>query len=174
MPITRTPIIDDSGSGTDGTVINNAWKQEFYNQIDAVLVAQTGPPWADIAYSAANFSATGGGTWTVAAGNQTTFIAAFDAAHKIVTVQGNFGNTSVAGTVTALRVTLPTSIGGQAVGLPVRATITPLLYHSGTTKFGLAACDVSGPTARLLVDFAGSAFATGTTHVFFNLVYPVA
>ena len=35
MPITRTPIIDDSGSGQDGTVIDNAWKQELYNQIDA-------------------------------------------------------------------------------------------------------------------------------------------
>ena len=37
MPITRTPIIDDSGGGTDGTVIDNAWKQELYDQIDALL-----------------------------------------------------------------------------------------------------------------------------------------
>ena len=37
MPITRTPIIDDDGSGTTGTVIDNAWKQEFYAQIDAAL-----------------------------------------------------------------------------------------------------------------------------------------
>src|SRR5262245_21412071 len=36
MAITRTPIIDDDGSGTTGTVIDNAWKQEFYDQIDAV------------------------------------------------------------------------------------------------------------------------------------------
>jgi len=36
MPITRTPIIDDDGSGTTGTVIDNAWKQELYNQIDAL------------------------------------------------------------------------------------------------------------------------------------------
>lgn len=36
MPITRTPIVDDSGSGQDGTVLDNAWKQEFYNQIDAL------------------------------------------------------------------------------------------------------------------------------------------
>lgn len=35
MAITRTPIIDDDGSGTTGTVIDNAWKQELYNQIDA-------------------------------------------------------------------------------------------------------------------------------------------
>lgn len=35
MAITRTPFVDDSGSGQDGTVINNAWKQELYDQIDA-------------------------------------------------------------------------------------------------------------------------------------------
>ena len=36
MGITRTPMVDDDGSGLTGTIINNAWKQEFYNQIDAV------------------------------------------------------------------------------------------------------------------------------------------
>jgi hypothetical protein len=41
MPITRTAIIDDDGSGTSGTVIDNAWKQEFYNQIDALAA----PAW---------------------------------------------------------------------------------------------------------------------------------
>jgi hypothetical protein len=35
--ITRTPIIDDDGSGTTGTTLDNAWKQELYNQIDAVI-----------------------------------------------------------------------------------------------------------------------------------------
>lgn len=37
MPITRTPMVDDDGSGTTGTILNNAWKQEFYNQIDGVV-----------------------------------------------------------------------------------------------------------------------------------------
>lgn len=51
MAITRTPIIDDDGSGTTGTIINNAWKTELYNQIDAlpsvagVWTAYT-PTWA--------------------------------------------------------------------------------------------------------------------------------
>lgn len=36
MPITRTPIIDDAGDGRTGTVIDNAWKQELYNQIDGM------------------------------------------------------------------------------------------------------------------------------------------
>ena len=37
MPITRTPIVDDDGSGQTGTVLDNAWKQELYDQIDGVL-----------------------------------------------------------------------------------------------------------------------------------------
>ena len=39
MAITRTPIIDDDGSGTKGTIIDNAWKQELYGQIDAADAA---------------------------------------------------------------------------------------------------------------------------------------
>jgi hypothetical protein len=42
MPITRTPMTDDAGDGLTGTPINNAWKQEFYDQIDAVLSALHG------------------------------------------------------------------------------------------------------------------------------------
>jgi hypothetical protein len=39
MPVTivRTDWIDDDGTGTTGTVINNAWKTELYNQIDQAL-----------------------------------------------------------------------------------------------------------------------------------------
>jgi hypothetical protein len=35
--ITRTALTDDSGLGTDGTILNNAWKTELYDQIDAAL-----------------------------------------------------------------------------------------------------------------------------------------
>lgn len=37
VTITRTPWIDDDGSGTYGTVINNAEKTLLYNQIDTAL-----------------------------------------------------------------------------------------------------------------------------------------
>lgn len=32
-------MVDDDGSGTTGTVINNAWKTQLYDQIDAALAA---------------------------------------------------------------------------------------------------------------------------------------
>jgi hypothetical protein len=37
VTITRSPWIDDDGSGTTGTVINNAVKTDLYNQIDTAL-----------------------------------------------------------------------------------------------------------------------------------------
>lgn len=37
MPITRTTWIDDDGSGTTGSIINNAWLQTLYNQIDGTV-----------------------------------------------------------------------------------------------------------------------------------------
>jgi hypothetical protein len=37
MAITRTAVIDDDGTGTTGTVFEDAWKQELYDQIDDAL-----------------------------------------------------------------------------------------------------------------------------------------
>lgn len=39
MAITRTAIVDDDGTLTTGTIINNAWKSELYDQIDATTGA---------------------------------------------------------------------------------------------------------------------------------------
>lgn len=35
--ITRTHIFNDSGAGLDGTVLDDAWKLELYDQIDALF-----------------------------------------------------------------------------------------------------------------------------------------
>ena len=64
MAITRTPMVDDDGSGTTGTIINNAWKQEFYNQIDALgagLPIQYGV-WTPVDLSGAGLTLTNGGS----------------------------------------------------------------------------------------------------------------
>jgi hypothetical protein len=61
MAITRTAMIEDDGSGTTGTILNNAWKQELYGQIDA------NPAWQDVPFAAANFSAVAPMIWTVGA-----------------------------------------------------------------------------------------------------------
>jgi hypothetical protein len=61
--ITRTPMVDDDGSGEVGTVLNNAWKQELYNQIDALVSGAGGS--ADVITSA-----TGGSSGAIAGTTQ--------------------------------------------------------------------------------------------------------
>lgn len=53
MAITRTNMIDDDGSGTTGTILNNAWKQELYNQIDGLgTTVAYSPVWTSAAGAA--------------------------------------------------------------------------------------------------------------------------
>jgi hypothetical protein len=49
MAITRTPLVDDDGSGNTGSIINNALKTELYDQIDAADAAVAAAAAADIA-----------------------------------------------------------------------------------------------------------------------------
>jgi hypothetical protein len=60
MAITRTAMIDDDGTGTTGTILNNAWKQELYNQIDADFETGT---WTPFDLSGANLALTGVGIY---------------------------------------------------------------------------------------------------------------
>jgi len=67
MPIERTPWIDDDGSGTKGTVLNNAEKMLLYDQIDAAIAAIG--LWQATPFNAADYTASPGMAWSVAAGN---------------------------------------------------------------------------------------------------------
>jgi hypothetical protein len=69
MTIGRTAIVNDSGAGTDGTVLDNAWKAELYDQIDANAATAVQ---ADAATGTANdFALTSGGTSTLRCTNAT-------------------------------------------------------------------------------------------------------
>ena len=56
-------MVDDDGSGTTGTVLNNAWLQTIYGQIDGLA----GATWINEPFNPAHFSASGGMVWTVGA-----------------------------------------------------------------------------------------------------------
>jgi hypothetical protein len=51
VTITRTPIIDDDKTGTTGTSLDNAWKQQLYDQIDGALVQVPSAPIPDASLS---------------------------------------------------------------------------------------------------------------------------
>jgi hypothetical protein len=63
MAITRTAMIDDDGSGTTGTIINNAWKTELYNQIDGAVGGYSEGAWTptDLSGAALTFPTAVGG-----------------------------------------------------------------------------------------------------------------
>jgi hypothetical protein len=64
MPIARTTWIDDAGTGTTGSIIDNAWLQTLYNQIEAYVTVP--PTYGTVALtdiSTANLGSLGVGFW---------------------------------------------------------------------------------------------------------------
>ena len=120
MPITRTPIVNDSGGGTDGTVIDNAWKQEFYDQIDAFAGPGLTGVWTTIAHNPGNYSADAG-TWTVPFAEYAVCFLGY--ATLGVSVQ--VSSSTITGNPNLLRITLP---------------YLPAFYALGTIT-----CNASGP-----------------------------
>jgi hypothetical protein len=90
ITITRTPWIDDDGTGTSGTVINNAVKTDLYNQIDAAL-AQLLP----LAGGNVTGNLNVGGVFAVS--GQGTHAFAVSAAGMNIVQIANFGNTGTSG-----------------------------------------------------------------------------
>jgi hypothetical protein len=174
MAISRTPIVDDDGTGRTGTVIDNAWKQQFYDQIDAALLggAVGDPNWTNVAHLAGNFSATGGG-WAVTAGNQVYY--RYRRIGRTCFISLYLSGTTLSGTPTELNINLPTP--AQAVlehFMHASYYITPGMT-AGQTR--LAPIYMSGGTPaymRIRTDYFGSAWAAGTLYLVINDSYPIA
>lgn len=62
----------------------------------------------DVAYAGGNFTATGGGTWTVDAGDQAVFRYRLDG--DVITVEFTLETTSIAGVVTDIRMPIPAGL----------------------------------------------------------------
>jgi hypothetical protein len=120
MPITRTPIVNDDGTGTTGTIFENAWKQELYDQIDAAIL---------VGGSSARLDYTVGGTY------HNVGLPAVD----VVTIR--------AVGITATFTGFSSAREGQRV--IVRAgggTLLSLPHLSGSSTYPLANVVSSGPT----------------------------
>jgi hypothetical protein len=154
MPITRTAMIDDDGTGTTGTILNNAWKQELYTQIDGV----TESGWIDVAFNPADFTAAAGGTWTVA--GATTF--AYRVTGKVLTIAFAALNTSVAGGPPSLNIRIP---GGFTVNRQVGQPFNYAIGGVGTGTGYMEVAPAINNQLRLHRDMLGTAWAAGGTHV---------
>ena len=165
MAITRTPMIDDDGSGTTGTVINAAWKTELYNQIDAALLAAA-PAIVDVPFSAANFTTPDAGcTWTVTAGQVTYF---YTLNNKLVTVSLQIAGSVITGTPIFLHVALPVGALARAAGVPMT------YYSAAATGTGFARLDLGASNVKILRDVAGTNWpASGAFNIYLQFTYSI-
>jgi hypothetical protein len=137
MPITRTPMVDDDGSGQHGTVVNNAWKSELYDQIDGALPAATVPaPGA-----AGNLLTSTGAAWS-SAPPRTRFV------ELLYTIDG-----SIAPTGAVNMATVPIS------GLDLKDTLEIFwdVWVAGPATTSIQ-CDLyaAAPTAAQLITLVGA------------------
>jgi len=157
MGITRTTMIDDDGSGTTGTVLNNAWLQTIYNQIDALAGA-----WVDVPFSAANYTAAGA-TWTVTAGFQTVLRWVPIPSERIVFLDFQLGGTSTisAGTSTLI-------VGCPGMPTPVGGASFSTFSYWIPTAVGVGRSDFSEVgKLRLIRDMAGTPFPAQTSGILY-------
>lgn len=165
MPISRTPIIDDDGTGETGTAIDNAWKQQFYDQIDA----QIDPigKWSMLSTAPGVFQtpAGSGATWTVTAAiyggthlgeypNHTAALSLF------------VSNSMLTGGPTSLNIALP-SLTASRTGVG-----TAYVLHGGTWEICAAIAFPNSPLWAL--QRAGFApFAAGAVQVYASIIVPL-
>lgn len=165
MPITRTNMIDDDGSGKTGTIINNAWKQELYGQIDPFVERPT----VQVPYSAANFLANAG-SWTTVPADQHWL--EYAVVGNSVVLQFHITGT-ITNACSALYIVVPgipdpiragVAINSMAyfLGVPTGAAVvaTGTVFASGGTYFSLGR------------DASGLLWTPNTMAVQGQLVYP--
>lgn len=162
MPITRTAWIDDDGSGTTGTVINNAEKTLIYDQIDAHT-----PAWVDIPFNAANFVGASGGTWAVTSGGLATHAhQTINSRSKLYWLTLTGGGCTVTGAPVFLNVTLPFTIGKTIGG--------SFHYYGPVVGTGVFDGGIFGTTLSLLRDIGGTAWAAGAYNIRLVAAIPLA
>ena len=167
MAITRTPIVDDDGSGSTGTVIDNAWKQQFYDQIDAALVAGIvgDPAWTSVAYLAGNYSSPGG--WTVQAADVQSH--RYRKAGVNMELFIDLQDTDLTTGNATLFVNLPLAAVGRSM-IPIMYWATGITG----TALGLAITDPGSGTMRLVRDLFGLAWPAGKIYVALSGSYRIA
>lgn len=158
MPITRTPMIDDDGSGTTGTILNNAWKQELYNQIDGAIAP---PPWVDRVFDAGRFAAAAG-VWAVTAGNVS--LNSYVINGKTITFSLGLSGTSLSASATYLICHTHDFLGPS----PRSHTATFHYWCSGYSGTGYAEFRTEAPSIWLFRDVGGTPFAI-TSNLYIRL-----
>ena len=152
MPITRTTMIDDDGTGTTGTILNNAWLQTIYGQIDALAV-----PAVNVPYSAANYTAAGA-TWVPSgAAFQATLRYQQLREHRLVCLQFDLGgNAAISAATSSLFLAIP--------GMPpALATAHSSMAYWIEPGIGMGLVSITGASLAFNRDIAGTSWPAQAT-----------
>jgi hypothetical protein len=162
MAITRTAMIDDDGTGTTGTILNNAWKTELYNQIDAA----SGATPVHVPFNAANFAASGGGSWTAVSQATLTYVVLNQ---RTMLLEWYFDGGTIAGAPVWLYLTIPGILPW------VKKVGNPFHYWGGTgiTGTGVALAQPTETRIGLLRDIGGTPWANGAMTIAGQLTIPI-
>ena len=151
MPITRSTWVDDDGSGTTGTIINNAELQKIYQNIDTYVQGS----WNSKSFSADDFFAPAGTTWTLTAGNVTRD--AWTIIGKTVWFELIITGTTIGGT-------LPPMVSRKAYpGGSIAAISSGAIIHNNPGTAGMfVTATAAGGQINFFRDWAGTGWAVGS------------
>jgi hypothetical protein len=181
-------LVDDSGSGTDGTILNKAQiAAVILDQVDALIAAaivfgstisergRTTPmgEWINVTFSAGNFTGNGSMTWTLASGDQVTF--KYTLIGKTMIVSVVLQTTTVGGTPnTDLRIAIP---GGFTAAV---AMVSPCdIVDNGTfpTTSARGRMSVAAGATQIVINTATGGnwtASTDQTHVRGQIAFEVS
>jgi hypothetical protein len=160
MPIIRTAMIDDDGSGTTGTVLNNAWKQELYDQVDGLFGV-----WQTFPHAPGNFVAASG-TWTVPTALP-DYTYRYMLIEKTMWISLYLANTTLSVSSAYLRLKIPRGIGSRVLCL------TSAFQPSTGWAVQTASQSVVGGTELTLYTLSGAPLAAGTMDLAMNGTIPI-
>jgi hypothetical protein len=164
--ITRTPLVDDDGSGTTGTILNNAWQTNLYNAIDAAIAGIGGGAIVDVPFNAADyFTADAGATFVVGAGQPTYF---YTVNNKVVTVSLQIAAATITGNPTYLMIRLPAgTIAARSGGVAF-----PYFIGGVVQGTGFARVNQGEDVVRCLRDVLGTSWTpTSTLYLYMQFFY---
>lgn len=180
-----TALVDDSGSGTDGSVWDKADVNDILNTVDGLFSGTfglqcNGPlrernrtanvgEWTTPTYAGGNFTSSSG-TWTVDSGDVTTY--AYTVIGKTMILAVFLLNTSVTGTPATLRIAIP---GGFTAAKAMRAWIETV-DNGGTPATGMFDVAAAGTYVTVYRDLSGTAWSASTnaTHVIGTITFEVS
>jgi hypothetical protein len=172
VTIVRTPWVDDDGTGTTGTVLNNAVKTALYNDIDGALAKipadtqATIATWVNVPFVAGNFTTpTAGATFVVTSVAVFSYVIIGKLAILTCTVAAT-GTTT--GAPVRLQIQLPAAVTPTQINQAV-----PFTYMvAGIPGTGL--CSFQGTKLDLLRDVNGTPFGAGTVFLYINFAFTIA